>query len=97
MKIQLTKRVYTISQSISKNFLILFIFALIITKVNLMQLFSKSSEVILKIDGNGEKEILFRYFYKCPDKIYLNDDEENNILDTLKCKVINIQSNGNNK
>ena len=88
-----TKR-YTLSQSIIKNFLIIFIFSLIINKVNPIQLCSKSSEVILKIDGNGEKEILFRYFYKCPDKIYLNDDEENNILDTLKCKVINIPSNG---
>ena len=91
--IQLTKRVYTISQNISKNFLILFIFALIITKVNSIQLFSKSSEVIIKINGDGEQSILFGSFYKCPDYTYINDDESKNIIGYPDCRIINIPAN----
>ena len=84
---------YNISQSIIKNFLIIFIFALIINKVNPIQLFSKSSEVILRINGDGQQSILFQAFYQCPDKIYLNDDEDNNIIGTPDCRIINIPSN----
>ena len=91
--IQFTKRVYTISQSISKIFLILFIFVLIINKVNSIQLFSKSSEVIIKINGDGEQSILFGSFYKCPDYTYINDDESKNIIGYPDCRIINIPAN----
>ena len=53
---------------------------------------SHSNEITIKIQGTGDQYVVYEYFYKCPDSIYLNTVLTNSI--GSNCKIINIPTEG---
>ena len=56
------------------------------------QMKSHSNEITIKIEGTGEKYVVYENFYKCPDSIYLNTALTSSI--DGNCKIINIPAEG---
>ena len=68
----------------------------IVNPLRQFQLYLQNSEITLTINGIGEQYILnYGDSDICPDYIYLNDDEENNIKNTDNCRTIIIPSEEN--
>ena len=93
-----------ISSPLKKNILIIFIIITFISIVNpktrKIESYLQSSEITLKINRiNGNQDVLHpgdhppEYPLICPDYIYLNDDETNNL--NSNCYFIYIPDNGN--
>ena len=86
---------------ISKIYFLLIILQLIQVGLNLsftkkdgfqFQMKSHSNEITIKIQGTGDQYVVYEYFYKCPDSIYLNTVLTNSI--GSNCKIINIPTEG---
>ena len=76
-----------------KKIQIIIFFIYILRIVFSKQLYLKYSEITLKVSGSGEFPIFNQGEpNRCPDYIYLNEDQENNMLNTDNCCLINLAS-----
>ena len=82
-------------------FLYILIITLFSTVLNINMEYSSSyfifnsEKITLKINGIGEQNILNPQFGVCPDAIYLNNDETNNIINNSNCKTIYLSPESN--
>ena len=82
-------------------FLYILIITLFSTVLNLDTKYSSSyfifnsEKIALIINGTGEQNILNPEFRVCPDAIYLNNDETNNIINNSNCKTIYLSLENN--
>ena len=62
----------------SKNFKFIYILIIIFKLVQQRQIYSRYSEIILTIDGDGSQYVLFpSYENTCPENIYISHDQKN--------------------
>ena len=84
----------------SKIFKFIYILIIIFKLVQQRQIYSRYSEIILTINGDGSQYVLFpSYKNICPEKIYISHDQKNynNINAVSGCNKINIPSNTDSK